>query len=299
MKLSAWIGAFRLRTLPLALSTILLGSFLAASNGVFNFRTFLWAIITTLFLQILSNLANDLGDSLKGTDNDARIGPKRAVQSGAISTAQMKVAVAVFALLSLISGIRLLLVSFEDINWYLLSFFLLGILAIAAALNYTLGKKPYGYYGLGDLFVFIFFGIVGVFGAYYLHALSFDWFTLLPAISVGAFSVSVLNMNNMRDIENDRANNKRTLVVMLGFDAAKIYHTIILITAFVSGLLYILISWQSACSLIGLISFPIFIKNLSFVWRNTEPAALNGELKKLALGTLLFSVSFGLTQIFF
>ncbi len=250
-------------------------------------------------MQILSNLANDLGDSLKGTDNDARIGPKRAVQSGAISIRQMKVAVAVFALLSLLSGLRLLFVSFEEINWSLLSFFILGMLAIGAAVNYTLGKKPYGYYGLGDLFVFIFFGIVGVFGAYYLHALRFDWFALLPAISIGAFSVSVLNMNNMRDIENDRANKKRTLVVMMGFESAKWYHSIILSIAFAASMLYIIFTWQSAWSLLGLISFPIFIKNLIFVWKNHDPAALNGELKKLASGTLIFSISFGLTQIFF
>jgi 1,4-dihydroxy-2-naphthoate octaprenyltransferase len=299
LELSAWIGAFRLRTLPLALSTILLGSFIALSKGVFNFRTFSWAIITTLFLQILSNLANDLGDSLKGTDGDGRIGPQRAVQSGAISKTAMKRAVIFFAILALLSGLRLLQVSFEDLNWLTLSFFVLGLLAIGAAVNYTLGSKPYGYLGLGDLFVFLFFGILGVFGSFYLHSLRFDLSVLLPASSIGLMSVAVLNMNNMRDIHNDADNGKRTIVVKMGFEKAKGYHAFLIIGAFLCSLLYLIYNWESVWLLLALLAFPFFFRNLAFVLRNNEPSALNPELKKLALSTLIYSISFGLAITFF
>lgn len=299
MDLTAWIGAFRLRTLPLALSTILLGSFIAASQGVFNFRTFSWAILTTLFLQILSNLANDLGDSLKGTDGEGRIGPERAVQSGKVSISAMKRAVALFALFSLLSGLRLIYVSFNDVSLLAMSFFILGLIAIAAAINYTLGSKPYGYMGLGDIFVFLFFGIVGVFGSYFLHSLEFDLSVLLPASSIGLMSVAVLNMNNMRDIENDAKNSKKTMVVALGFERAKAYHSFLIITAFICSVIYLLLDWSSGLLLLGLLPFLLLFKNLAFVWKNDEPAALNQELKKIALGTLLFSLCFGASLIFF
>jgi len=294
-----WIGAFRLRTLPLAFSTIILGSLLSASQGIFNFSSFYLAMITTLLLQILSNLANDLGDSLKGTDTDERIGPQRAVQSGEISLSAMKKAVIVFSLLSLISGLLLLYVSFESFNWYFIGFFILGLFSIAAAIKYTLGSKPYGYAGLGDVFVFLFFGLVGVFGSYFIHSLSFDWTILLPAASIGAFSVAVLNMNNMRDIENDRKSEKLTVVVKMGFDRAKYYHLFLISLGIVSAISYTWLNWSSPMLILGFVSFPIFIKNLSFVLKNNDPSKLNPELKKIALSTLVFSLSFGFVHLFF
>lgn len=299
MKLHAWLGAFRLRTLPLALSTILLGSLLAASDGVFNFKSFYWAVLTTLLLQILSNLANDLGDSLKGTDNSDRIGPVRAVQSGEISIPSMKKAVLLFALLSFFSGLRLLYVSFDAFSITWVFFLVLGCAAIAAAIKYTLGKSAYAYHGLGDVFVFLFFGIVGVFGTYFLHSLQMNWEVLLPAASIGLFSAAVLNMNNMRDIENDAVNNKRTLVVQLGFQKAKLYHAFLIIGAMCMSLCYLWLHWSGVMMLIALISFPIFLVNLKFVLSNQEPIRLNAELKKLALGTLLFSLSFGFSMLLF
>jgi 1,4-dihydroxy-2-naphthoate octaprenyltransferase len=178
-KKQAWLHAVRLRTLPLALSSILMGSILAADQGGFRFEVFILAAITTIFLQILSNLSNDYGDSIHGADNPERQGPIRAVQSGVISLASMKKAMILFAFLSLGSGLGLLYISLND--WLLYFIFLgLGVLAIIAAITYTSGAKPYGYAGLGDLSVFIFFGLLGVSGTYFLHTLSFNWLNIFP-----------------------------------------------------------------------------------------------------------------------
>jgi 1,4-dihydroxy-2-naphthoate octaprenyltransferase len=187
MDIKSWLQAFRLRTLPLALSCIGMGGFLAASANAFRWDVFLLCVATTFFLQILSNLANDYGDSIHGADNGNRKGPLRAVQSGAISLKQMKSAVFVFVILCLCSGITLLLVSF-GMNWNaILFFFALGLLSILAAIAYTVGKKPYGYIGLGDFSVLIFFGFVGVMGSYYLFTQQITWKEILPALSCGLF----------------------------------------------------------------------------------------------------------------
>jgi 1,4-dihydroxy-2-naphthoate octaprenyltransferase len=199
-----WVSAFRLRTLPLALSSIMMGGFLAASVNAFQWDIFLLCISTTIFLQVLSNLANDYGDSIHGADSVDRKGPSRAVQSGKISANQMKTGIIVFVLLSLISGVSLLFVAF-GLNWNAILFFLgLGILSILAAIAYTVGKRPYGYAGLGDISVFIFFGLIGVLGSLYLFIHELKWEYILPAISCGVFAVGVLNINNIRDIESDQ-----------------------------------------------------------------------------------------------
>ena len=206
--MKSWISAFRLRTLPLALSSISMGGFLAASSGQFNGLIFFLCCLTTIFLQILSNLANDYGDSVNGADHSGRTGPERAVQSGVISARQMKNAVITFVLLCLLSGISLLLVSFGW-NWrILLLFFGLGILSIIAAVAYTIGKRPYGYAGLGDISVLIFFGLIGVMGSLYLFTKELSGLKILPALSCGFFSIAVLNINNIRDIESDRKAGK-------------------------------------------------------------------------------------------
>ena len=215
--IKAWITAFRLRTLPLAFSSILMGSFLAAYYDSFQGWIFLLAIITTLFLQILSNLANDYGDTVNGADHEGREGPQRMVQSGIISLNKMKIAVMVFAILSFISGIGLIYISFGSlIHLKFLLFLLIGLAAIVAALRYTMGSNPYGYKGLGDLYVLVFFGLVGVGGTYFLHSNNWDWIIILPALAVGFLSSGVLNVNNMRDIESDKEAGKSTLVVKMG-----------------------------------------------------------------------------------
>ena len=297
-KFSAWISAFRFRTLPLALSSILLGSFIAAYQQKFDWSIALLAISTTLFLQILSNLANDYGDGIKGTDNLERIGPNRAIQSGAISIREMKNMIVVFILLSLVSGIALLAVAFpKDMLNSALFFLILGIVAIAAAIKYTVGKTAYGYHGMGDLFVFLFFGITGVVGTYYLHTLTLAWEVFLAGAAVGFLSAGVLNLNNMRDRISDSKAGKNTLVVKIGGRAAKAYHAFLIIGAILSTAAFILLFELGVWSWIFLATSPLLASNLVRVFKNKEPRSLDPLLKQLALTTLLFVLLLGVGSL--
>jgi 1,4-dihydroxy-2-naphthoate octaprenyltransferase len=290
-----WIKAFRLRTLPLALSATILGSFLGFAAGQFKWGVFIFGSLTTLFLQILSNLANDYGDARKGTDNEQRLGPLRVTQTGLVSLKQMRLMISLFVLLSLVSGSLLIWSGLRDGNMLVyVMFFLLGFSAIFAAIKYTIGKRPYGYMGLGDIMVFIFFGILGVAGTYFLHTRSFHLSILLPASSVGLLSVGVLNLNNLRDRENDKRSGKFTLVVRMGVPWAKAYHVILLGTAFLFALAYTVMHFESYIQLLLLIPVPLLVSDVKQVITNTVPVELNRELKKLAVATLLFSLSFGL-----
>ena len=231
-----WIEAARVRTLPLSVSGILVGSFYAMSQGIFNWKIVILALSTTLGLQILSNFANDYGDGVKGTDNEDRIGPKRAIQSGLITPGEMRYAIFITAFLTLVSAMLLIYVSFKGKYFlYSIIFFVLGILAIASAIRYTVGKNPYGYRGLGDVFVFTFFGLVSTFGVYFMFAKQIDWLLFLPATAIGLLSVGVLNLNNMRDEESDRKSGKN------GGGWAKKYHYFLIITAMVLMLAFALI----------------------------------------------------------
>jgi 1,4-dihydroxy-2-naphthoate octaprenyltransferase len=296
MTLKPWIKAFRLRTLPLALSCIGMGGFLAASNGAFQWNIFLFSVLTTIFLQILSNLANDYGDSIHGADSTDRKGPTRAVQSGAISPAQMKTAIIVFVGLCLISGVSLLLVSF-GLNWNaILFFFGLGVLSILAAIAYTVGKKPYGYAGLGDFSVLIFFGLVGVMGSAYLFTKQISLIQLFPALSCGFFSMGVLNINNIRDIESDRKAGKYSIPVRIGREKAIGYHWFLILGGIISAIVFVLLTYRSPLQLLFVLSFPVFIMNALAVQRKPSDK-LDPHLKQLALSTLLFVVLFGLGQV--
>lgn len=295
MDIKLWIEAFRLRTLPLALSNALLGSLLAWAAGGFRWEVFVLATLTILFLQILSNLANDYGDALHGTDNENRIGPQRFTQSGIVTKAQMRGMITLFALLSLLTGLLLVFTGLRGADpLWVSGFILLGLAAIFAAIKYTIGKKPYGYIGLGDLFVFIFFGLVGVMGTYYLHTGSFDPFILLPASSIGLLSTGVLNLNNMRDIDNDRQSGKHTMAVILGRRNAKVYHSLLIGGALVLASTYVAMSYSSWCNLLFIVSIPLFARGMIAVWKNKEPHELNPELKKLAISTFIFSLLLGL-----
>ena len=298
LKVKSWISAFRLRTLPLSLSSILMGSIIAYSQEKFILPIAVLAITTTVFLQVLSNLANDYGDSKKGIDNDNRVGPERAVQSGAISLREMKNGIITTSILSLLSGTALIYIGLKDYSLeYIVSFFVLGIAAIGAAIKYTVGKKPYGYAGLGDLFVFLFFGITGVIGTYFLHTHNFEPILILPATSIGLLSVSVLNMNNMRDIKNDAENNKKTLVVKMGIRKSKTYHTILIVGAIASFTTFLILKESTYIFFIRLIPPPILILNLKKVWSFKDNRELDPELKKLALSTFLLALLFGISFI--
>ena len=252
-----WIKAFRLRTLPLAFASIIMGAMLAYADDVGNAMLLSLSLLTTLFLQILSNLANDYGDFVKGTDNENRIGPERSMQSGQITAAQMKSAIIILAVLAFVSGLALIYVSLGDQFLIAVTFLILGVAAIFAALNYTMGKRAYGYSGLGDLFVYIFFGLVAVGGTYYLSSLQWNNYVLLPATTMGLFSTAVLNLNNMRDHLNDEASGKRTIVVKIGFRRAKLYHALLLKVAFLSYLSYVIFYKWEPILLLPLLSMMI------------------------------------------
>lgn len=292
--MKAWIQAMRLRTLPLAIASIGMAGFLAFSNGVFNPLVFLFCLLTTVSLQILSNLANDYGDSVHGADHDEREGPKRSVQSGVITQGQMKRAIYINIVVSFILGITLLLISDISTNAFI-SFLGFGIMAIVAAILYTNGKLPYGYIGLGDISVFMFFGILAVVGTYYLQTGSFYWSLLFPASSVGLLAVGVLNINNIRDIDSDVLAGKRSLPVMMGKQKARYYHVILLLMAMVSALLYIFQSFEGWYHYIFLAVVPLIVLNGKSVFTKYDVPSLDPLLKQLALTTVLFVVLFGIS----
>lgn len=273
-----------------------MAGFLAAAEHSFDTLLFSLCCLTTIFLQVLSNLANDYGDSQHGADHEGRKGPQRAVQSGAITSTEMRNAVILFAALSLISGISLLWISFGA-DWQALAlFFGLGLLSIAAAVGYTIGKKPYGYIGLGDISVLVFFGLVGVMGSYYLFTHSLSWIKILPALSCGLFSIGVLNINNIRDIESDRHAGKFSIPVRVGKELASQYHWLLLGGGMLTALVYSWLHFQSPWQLIYLLTLPLFIRNgLSVQKKPSEE--LDPLLKQMALSTLLFVLLFGIGLI--
>ena len=290
-KKEAWLHAVRLRTLPLALASIFAGSFLAQWQGSFRWEVLLLASLTTIFLQILSNLANDYGDSIHGADSSERKGPIRAVQSGLISLQEMKRAMVLFGALSLGTGILLIYLALPDWN-YFLGFLALGLAAIWAAIRYTSGKNPYGYAGLGDIFVFGFFGIVGVTGTYFLHALEAKPFILLIAFSLGCFSTAVLNINNIRDIDSDRLAGKLSIPVRIGRMNAIRYHWALILLGNVSLLYFVLLN-QTYTPLLAFLMLPWMIQISQGIQSATTAAETDPFLKKMALSTFIWTLLFG------
>lgn len=298
MELKTILKAARLRTLPLSVSGIIMGSALAFRVGYFQWNIFLLALLTTILFQILSNFANDYGDGVKGTDNVNRVGPQRALQSGKISQSQMKRLIIITALLSMLVAIALIYEAFGKENWgYVLIFFVLGVFCIVAAIKYTVGKSAYGYRGFGDLFVFIFFGLVSVVGTYFLYLHQLDWKIFLPATSVGLLSVAVLNINNMRDYENDKAMGKNTLVVKMGSNLAKFYHYYLVVVAMLSMLVFSVLHLQTGWQLVYLLVFIPLALHLITVKNNKVLKNLDKELKKVALSTFFMSLLFFIGQI--
>lgn len=297
MIIKNFIKAARLRTLPLSISGIILGGFLAVSDGLFNGVIFSLALITTIGFQVISNFANDYGDGVKGTDA-IRIGEERMVSSGKISPKQMKKAIMISVILTIIFALFLIYESFGLSNFgYSLLFFILGIVSIVAAIKYTVGNLAYGYSGFGDVFVFLFFGLLSVLGSYFLFTKEIYFLLTLPAISIGLLSTAVLNLNNMRDYQNDKKSKKNTIVVKIGLKAAKRYHYSLLLLSFISAVSYVVITFTKTVQFIFLLAYIPLVIHALFVYNNKEELRLDAELKKVALSTFLFSVLLGLGQV--
>ncbi|MFY0603388.1 MAG: 1,4-dihydroxy-2-naphthoate octaprenyltransferase [Flavobacteriaceae bacterium] len=318
MMIKNYIKAARLRTLPLSVSGIIVGSFIGHYDTleellkrffdtticiritpIYESLTFWLAILTTIGFQVLSNFANDYGDGIKGTDAN-REGEQRLVASGAITPKQMKSAMIITAVITI--GIALLLIytAFGKDNFgYSVLFFLLGMASVAAAIKYTVGKSAYGYSGFGDVFVFIFFGLLSVVGSYFLFTKELNITIFFPAFSIGLLSVAVLNLNNMRDRVNDTLVGKNTLVVKMGGESAKYYHYFLLIASFLFAFLYVVINYQYPIQFLFVIAYIPIVKHLVFVVKNKEEKLLDGELKKIALSTFLFAILFGLGQVLY
>ncbi|WP_299436153.1 1,4-dihydroxy-2-naphthoate octaprenyltransferase [uncultured Aquimarina sp.] len=312
-KFKAWISAARLRTLPLSVSGIIVGSAMGhkdkieSLDGFFccfgcpNFYItdiFFLAILTTLGLQILSNFANDYGDGVKGTDNEDRVGPQRALQSGAISQKEMFRGIVITAIITLALAILLIYVSFGQAYFlYSVFFFLLGLAAIIAAIKYTMGNSAYGYRGLGDVFVFIFFGLVSVVGCYFLFTKNLQWIVFLPAITIGFLSAAVLNLNNMRDHDSDKKAGKNTIVVKMGLIRAKMYHYFLILGAMAVMLFFLFFTYEDYTNLLFLIAYIPLLVHLIKVVKTENTVNLDPELKKVALSTFLLAILFSLGQI--
>ena len=298
-KISPWIKAARLRTIPLSVSGILIGSFATYPKDLFNIFIFLLAICTTISYQVLSNFANDFGDGIRGTDKN-RIGPERILQSGLISPMQMKSGIKIAAFISFVFTVTLIIVSFKNEFLNILTFLFLGILAIFSAIKYTMGENAYGYFGFGDFFVFIFFGIVSVLGSNYLFNSELSLDLLLPSLTIGCLSVGVLNLNNMRDLENDKKSKKNTIAVKLGPDKARIYHYFLICISMINVLIFHFKTETSSYFhhffVIAIII--ILIYHIFQVYTVSELKGFDKLLKPLVLTTFFYSIITSLNYIF-
>ena len=296
MIFTTWIRAARLRTIPLSISGILVGSAAALLKNEFNVSVFILAILTTVCYQLLSNFANDYGDGIKGTDNDERLGPKRILQSELISRAQLRQAIFVISAVAVLLTILLVYSAFGLSNTAL-TFLGLGFLAIVAAIRYTVGSSAYGYMGFGDLFVFLFFGCVSVLGSHYLYTYELDLSLIFPAISIGLFSVGVLNINNMRDRVNDKQHGKTTIAVRLGAEKAALYQLALVVIPVILTLVYGLIYHAISFILMSFILIIPISLHLKVVFQKQNEKNFDPELKKIALLTFFYAISFSLLLI--
>ncbi len=287
----AWLESLRPKTLPLAFSAIIVGTALAWQQGHFDPLVALLALITAGLLQILSNLANDYGDAVKGSDKPDRIGPLRGMQKGAITQSQMKRALIVTVALICLSGLALLFSAWQTMADFI-GFMVLGGLSIIAAITYTVGTRPYGYIGLGDISVLVFFGWLSVVGSWYLQAHSIEAVIFLPATACGLLAAAVLNINNLRDIDSDRLNGKNTLAVRLGPVNARRYHSVLLLGAPLCLALFNLLALHSLWGWLFILAIPLLVKQARFVMREREPVAMRPMLERTVKAALLTNLLF-------
>ena len=289
-----YIKAARLRTIPLSISGITISGFLAVTKDQFQWILFLLALLTTIGFQVLSNFANDYGDGIRGTDK-GRSGEKRMVASGAIHFKQMKKAMIVTTVFTLITALFLIYFAFGKNHFtYSLTFFLLGIISIVAAIKYTVGKSAYGYSGYGDVFVFVFFGLLSVVGSHFLFTKEIEFYIFLPAFSIGMLSIAVLNLNNMRDRVNDEKMGKNTIVVKIGPKFAKYYHYYLIGASLLFAVAYAGVHYTKPIQFLFLLAYIPLGRHIIFVVHNKDEEHLDGQLKIVALSTFLFSILFGL-----
>jgi len=294
--IKAWISAARPRTLPLAAASISMGGFLAAFDGMFNWTVFFLTLLTTFLLQIMSNLANDYGDYQHGADHAGRVGPVRMVQSGSISVERMRGAIIVVGITTLLTGTWLLVssVGVNSASFYIM--LTLGLVSMAAAVNYTAGNKPYGYRGWGDLAVVVFFGLIAVSGTYFLLTSRFRWDILLPAFSCGLFATAVLNVNNIRDINSDVKAGKLSIPVRIGRKMAIKYHWVLLIAGLACSIIYVWLHYTSAWQWMFLLMLPMLCLNGRAVTKKSGQE-LDPYLKQMAITTLLYVLTFGIGML--
>lgn len=299
-KLKVWLNAARLRTLPLSISGILVGTGLANFYGYNDNIIFLLSLLTTVGFQITSNFANDYGDGVKGTDNEDRIGPKRVLQSGLLTRKKLKKGIYISIIINIILVLALVFYAFGTENWLLILLFLfLGGLSIWAAIKYTVGNSAYGYKGLGDVFVFVFFGLLSVLGSLFLYTKFITFQSVLPAISIGTLSTGVLNLNNLRDCVSDKKASKNTVVVKLGYQKGKIYHYVLLLLAVFGMSIFTFLNYKQFWSFMPLIAFFPLAVHFRKVTVTKEPVSLDPELKKLALTTFFMAILFYICYIYF
>ena len=285
----------RLRTLPLSMAGVLLGILLAVADWKVDTWTAVLIVITTVCLQILSNLSNELGDVLNGTDTAERVGPQYGLNSGALSIAEMKVLIGLFVGLCIVFGTMMTWRAFGTL-WDMtpILVLMLGAAAIMGAMKYTLGHNPYGYRAKGDFYVFLFFGLVSVLGAYFVctQGVGLHWKLLLPAAGVGCFSVGVLNVNNIRDMKTD-AVNRVTIAIKLGMHRARIYQTVLIVLGWVCMAVYCLLCWPSVWHWMWVVTLPLYVKHLTGVWTR-EDRALDSMLPLLVMSTFALCLLMGL-----
>lgn len=287
----AWLESLRPKTLPLAFAAIIVGTVLAWEQGHFDPWVALLALITAGLLQILSNLANDYGDAVKGSDKPDRIGPLRGMQKGVITPQQMKRALIVTVVLICLFGLALLCAAWQSVGDFI-GFLALGGLSIVAAITYTVGTRPYGYIGLGDISVLVFFGWLSVLGSWYLQAHNVEAAIFLPATACGLLATAVLSINNLRDIDSDRQNGKNTLAVRLGPVNARRYHACLLLGALLCLALFNLLALHSAWGWLFILATPLLVKQARYVLRESDPLAMRPMLEKTVKGALLTNLLF-------
>lgn len=298
-KFFSYVKSMRLRTLPLSLAGVCLGIMLAAADYSVSWKVAVLVMLTTVCLQILSNVSNELGDTLSGVDGSGREGPQYSLSEGGLTVKDVKRFVVVMAVACALSGLLMLQASFGTLfALEPVCLIILGAAAIGAAIKYTLGKNPYGYRGLGDMSVFIFFGIVSVLGSYFVMSHAFPyWIMLLPAVAIGCFSVAVLNVNNIRDIDSD-AGLRVTTPMRIGVKRAKIYQTFLIVSGWLCLVAFNLLRFPDVWHWLYFITLPLFVAHLYGVWTRSGKA-LDPMLPLLVISTFLLSLLMGFGYLVF